>query len=118
MRIQETFGDTRQPGKKKVADGKPCPFAGAEHLAEVINQSLCSIVDDVMGGHGLCVFRNGDRLSLAPGDFNDCTGFILAPLPLSAGDRFDAIIRPRRNTPKKVDICAIPQVIEPGRNNQ
>ena len=84
----------------------------------MINQFLCSIVDDVMGGHGLGVFRNGDRLSLAPGDFNDCAGFILAPLPLSTGDRFDAIICPRRNTPKKVNICAIPQVIEPGRNDQ
>jgi len=71
-----------------------------------------------MGRHRLWVFRKGDRLSLAPGDFNDCAVFILAPLSLSAGDRFDAIICPRRNTPKKINICTIPQVIEPGRNDQ
>ena len=118
LQVQKPLRDARQAGQEKIADRKPGPFARAEHLVEMVNQLLGSIVYDVMGGHGLCVFRNGDRLSLAPGDFNDCAGFILAPLPLSTGDRFDAIICPRRNTPKKVNICAIPQVIEPGRNNQ
>ena len=61
-RPQKTPGDTRQPGKEKVADRKSRPLARAEHLTEMVNQLFCSVVYDVMCRHDFSLSNDSGQL--------------------------------------------------------